>query len=63
MVEYSKIIEKQRSTLTIMHLEPHKRYIVSIKVHSADMISQMVEESTITMIDRKYCDLKTTKFI
>ncbi|CAI9549019.1 unnamed protein product, partial [Staurois parvus] len=52
VVEYSKRIEKHRSTLTIMHLEPHKRYVVSIKVHSADMISQMVEDSTITMIDR-----------
>ncbi|XP_073476147.1 receptor-type tyrosine-protein phosphatase beta isoform X2 [Aquarana catesbeiana] len=52
VVEYSKRIGKLRSTLTIMHLEPHKRYVVSIKVHSADMISQMVEESTITMIDR-----------
>ncbi|XP_072257466.1 receptor-type tyrosine-protein phosphatase beta isoform X1 [Pyxicephalus adspersus] len=52
VVEYSKRIEKNRSTLTIMQLEPHKRYVVSIKVHSADMISQVVEDSTITMIDR-----------
>ncbi|XP_069831294.1 receptor-type tyrosine-protein phosphatase beta isoform X1 [Dendropsophus ebraccatus] len=52
VVEYSKRIEKHKSALTIMHLEPHKRYVVSIKVHSADMISQVVEESTITMIDR-----------
>ncbi|KAM3925338.1 receptor-type tyrosine-protein phosphatase beta isoform 2-T2 [Leptodactylus fuscus] len=52
VVEYSKRIEKNRSALTIMHLEPHKRYVLSIKVHSADMISQVVEESTITMIDR-----------
>ncbi|XP_075065625.1 receptor-type tyrosine-protein phosphatase beta isoform X2 [Mixophyes fleayi] len=51
LVEYSKRIEKHKSVLTIMHLEPHKRYVVSIKVHSADMISQMVEDSTITMID------------
>ncbi|XP_073411626.1 receptor-type tyrosine-protein phosphatase beta isoform X1 [Dendrobates tinctorius] len=52
VVEYSKRIEKHKSVLTIMQLEPHKRYVVSIKVHSADMISQVVEESTITMIDR-----------
>ncbi|XP_040265825.1 receptor-type tyrosine-protein phosphatase beta isoform X1 [Bufo bufo] len=51
LVEYSKRIERHKSALTIMHLEPHKRYVVSIKVHSADMISQVVEESTITMID------------
>ncbi|KAG8577865.1 hypothetical protein GDO81_010317 [Engystomops pustulosus] len=52
VVEYSKRIEKHKAALTIMHLEPHKRYVVSVKVHSADMISQVVEESTITMIDR-----------
>ncbi|XP_068132782.1 receptor-type tyrosine-protein phosphatase beta-like isoform X2 [Hyperolius riggenbachi] len=52
VVEYSKRFGKARSTLTITHLEPHKRYVVSIKVHSQDMISQVVEDSTITMIDR-----------
>ncbi|KAM4676035.1 receptor-type tyrosine-protein phosphatase beta [Discoglossus pictus] len=51
-VEFSKRIERDKSMLTIMTLVPHKRYSVSIKVHSADMTSQVVEESTITMIDR-----------
>ncbi|XP_029453044.1 receptor-type tyrosine-protein phosphatase beta isoform X2 [Rhinatrema bivittatum] len=51
-VEFSKRIEKEKSVLTIMTLVPHKRYLVSIKVHSADMTSGVVEDSTITMIDR-----------
>ncbi|XP_063783539.1 receptor-type tyrosine-protein phosphatase beta isoform X2 [Pseudophryne corroboree] len=50
-VEFSRRLEKHTPMLTIMQLEPHKRYVVSIKVHSADMISQVVEDSTITMID------------
>ncbi|XP_074726670.1 receptor-type tyrosine-protein phosphatase beta isoform X2 [Strix uralensis] len=51
-VEFSKRIEKDKSLLSIMTLVPHKRYLVSIKVHSADMTSEVVEDSTITMIDR-----------
>uniref|UniRef100_A0A8C5R3G3 protein-tyrosine-phosphatase n=1 Tax=Leptobrachium leishanense TaxID=445787 RepID=A0A8C5R3G3_9ANUR len=51
-VEFSKRIEKDKSMLTIMTLVPHKEYVVSIKVHSADMTSEEVEASTITMIDR-----------
>ncbi|XP_053318377.1 receptor-type tyrosine-protein phosphatase beta isoform X2 [Spea bombifrons] len=51
-VEFSKRIEKDKSMLTIMTLVPHKQYVVSIKVHSADMTSEVVEDSTITMIDR-----------
>ncbi|XP_075602815.1 receptor-type tyrosine-protein phosphatase beta isoform X1 [Balearica regulorum gibbericeps] len=51
-VEFSKRIEKDKSVLNIMTLVPHKRYLVSIKVHSADMTSEVVEDSTITMIDR-----------
>ncbi|KAG8439679.1 hypothetical protein GDO86_005743 [Hymenochirus boettgeri] len=51
-VEFSKRIEKDKSSITITTLEPHKRYVVLIKVLSADMTSQMVEDSTITMIDR-----------
>lgn len=53
-VEFSKRIEKDKSLLNIMTLVPHKRYLVSIKVHSADMTSEVVEDSTITMIDRKW---------
>ncbi|XP_054034289.1 receptor-type tyrosine-protein phosphatase beta [Dryobates pubescens] len=51
-VEFSKRIDKDKSLLNIMTLVPHKRYLVSIKVHSADMSSEVVEDSTITMIDR-----------
>ncbi|XP_069084436.1 receptor-type tyrosine-protein phosphatase beta isoform X1 [Pleurodeles waltl] len=52
VVEFSKRIEKEKSLITIVMLVPHKRYLVSIKVHSADMTSGVVEDSTITMIDR-----------
>ncbi|XP_054844181.1 receptor-type tyrosine-protein phosphatase beta isoform X4 [Eublepharis macularius] len=51
-IEFSKRIEKDKSVLNIMTLVPHKRYLVSIKVQSADMTSEVVEDSTITMIDR-----------
>ncbi|MEE6480589.1 hypothetical protein FKM82_012615 [Ascaphus truei] len=51
-VEFSKRVEREKSLLTIMTLVPHKRYLVSIKVHSEAMTSEVVEDSTITMIDR-----------
>ncbi|XP_019370273.1 PREDICTED: receptor-type tyrosine-protein phosphatase beta isoform X1 [Gavialis gangeticus] len=51
-VAFSKRIEKEKSLFNIMTLVPHKRYMVSIRVHSADMTSEVVEDSTITMIDR-----------
>lgn len=51
-VEFSKKLEKEKSLLNIMMLVPHKRYLVSIKVQSAGMTSEVVEDSTITMIDR-----------
>lgn len=54
-VEFSRRIDKDKSLLNIMTLVPHKQYLVSIKVHSADMTSEVVEDSTITTIDRK-CD-------
>lgn len=53
-VEFSRKLEKEKSLLNIMMLVPHKRYLVSIKVQSAGMTSEVVEDSTITMIDRKY---------
>lgn len=52
-VEFSRKLEKEKSLLNIMMLVPHKRYLVSIKVQSAGMTSEVVEDSTITMIDRK----------
>nr|KAF6453597.1 protein tyrosine phosphatase receptor type B [Molossus molossus] len=51
-VEFSRKLEKERSLLNIVMLVPHKRYLVSIKVQSAGMTSEVVEDSTITMIDR-----------
>ncbi|KAJ8783652.1 hypothetical protein J1605_008695 [Eschrichtius robustus] len=51
-VEFSRKLEKEKSLLSIMMLVPHKRYLVSIKVQSAGMTSEVVEDSTITMIDR-----------
>uniref|UniRef100_A0A672TKI9 protein-tyrosine-phosphatase n=1 Tax=Strigops habroptila TaxID=2489341 RepID=A0A672TKI9_STRHB len=51
-VEFSRRIDKDKFLLNIMTLVPHKQYLVSIKVHSADMTSEVVEDSTITMIDR-----------
>lgn len=52
-VEFSRKLEKERSLLNIVMLVPHKRYLVSIKVQSAGMTSEVVEDSTITMIDRE----------
>nr|XP_036856157.1 receptor-type tyrosine-protein phosphatase beta isoform X1 [Manis javanica] len=51
-VEFSRKLEKEKSVFSIMMLVPHKRYLVSIKVQSAGMTSEVVEDSTITMIDR-----------
>uniref|UniRef100_A0A8C6FE39 Receptor-type tyrosine-protein phosphatase beta n=1 Tax=Monodon monoceros TaxID=40151 RepID=A0A8C6FE39_MONMO len=51
-VEFSRKLEKEKSLVNIMMLVPHKRYLVSIKVQSAGMSSEVVEDSTITMIDR-----------
>ncbi|XP_051818434.1 receptor-type tyrosine-protein phosphatase beta [Antechinus flavipes] len=51
-VEFSRKLDKDKSLLNIMTLVPHKQYRVSIKVHSEGMTSDVVEETTITMIDR-----------
>ncbi|XP_003798983.1 receptor-type tyrosine-protein phosphatase beta isoform X1 [Otolemur garnettii] len=51
-VEFSRKLEKEKSLLSIMMLVPHKRYLVSVQVQSAGMSSEVVEDSTITMIDR-----------
>lgn len=52
-IEFSRKLEKEKSLLNIMMLVPHRRYLVSIKVQSAGVTSEVVEDSTITMIDRK----------
>ncbi|XP_021511826.1 receptor-type tyrosine-protein phosphatase beta isoform X1 [Meriones unguiculatus] len=51
-IEFSRKLDKEKSLLNIMMLVPHKRYLVSIKVQSAGVTSEVVEDSTITMIDR-----------
>lgn len=51
-IEFSRKLEKEKSLLNIMMLVPHRRYLVSIKVQSAGVTSEVVEDSTITMIDR-----------
>ncbi|XP_044305733.1 receptor-type tyrosine-protein phosphatase beta isoform X2 [Varanus komodoensis] len=51
-IGFSRRIDRYISVFNIMMLVPHTRYLVSIKVQSADMTSEVVEESTITMIDR-----------
>uniref|UniRef100_A0A6J0SZ55 protein-tyrosine-phosphatase n=1 Tax=Pogona vitticeps TaxID=103695 RepID=A0A6J0SZ55_9SAUR len=51
-IEFSRRIDRERTVYNIMMLVPHTRYLVSIKVQSADMTSEVVEGNTITMIDR-----------
>ncbi|XP_043821143.1 receptor-type tyrosine-protein phosphatase beta isoform X2 [Dromiciops gliroides] len=51
-VEFSRRLDRDKSVLNIMTLVPHKQYRVSIKVQSEGMTSEVVEETTITMIDR-----------
>lgn len=65
-VEFSRKLEKEKSLLSIMMLVPHKRYLVSIKVQSAGVTSEVVEDSTITMIDRecpRRCALSAVLFV
>ncbi|XP_061495728.1 receptor-type tyrosine-protein phosphatase beta isoform X2 [Rhineura floridana] len=50
--EFSRRIEREKTVYNIMTLVPHTRYLVSIKVQSADMTSEVVKDNTITMIDR-----------
>ncbi|XP_074082245.1 receptor-type tyrosine-protein phosphatase beta isoform X1 [Macrotis lagotis] len=51
-VEFSRKLDRDKSVLNIMTLVPHKQYRVSIKVQSEGMTSEVVEDTTITMIDR-----------
>lgn len=60
-IEFSRRIEKERSMLNIMTLVPHTTYLVSIKVQSSDMTSEVVEDSTITSI-ASTCFVYTNRF-
>ncbi|MGH0136049.1 UNVERIFIED_CONTAM: hypothetical protein FKN15_060027 [Acipenser sinensis] len=57
---YSRRTGKDSSPYNIAKLEPHKRYIVSVKVLSDKMVSRAVEDSVITMIDRECGELLYT---
>ncbi|XP_051975125.1 receptor-type tyrosine-protein phosphatase beta-like isoform X2 [Xyrauchen texanus] len=49
---YSQRTAKETTVYLIKDLEPHKQYIVSVKVISDSMTSEAVMENVVTMIDR-----------
>uniref|UniRef100_A0A673GCE3 protein-tyrosine-phosphatase n=1 Tax=Sinocyclocheilus rhinocerous TaxID=307959 RepID=A0A673GCE3_9TELE len=49
---YSQRTVKESTVYLIKDLEPHKQYIVSVKVISDSMTSEAVMENVVTMIDR-----------
>uniref|UniRef100_A0A9J8DGJ8 protein-tyrosine-phosphatase n=1 Tax=Cyprinus carpio carpio TaxID=630221 RepID=A0A9J8DGJ8_CYPCA len=49
---YSQRTVKENTVYLIKDLEPHKQYIVSVKVISDSMTSEAVMENVVTMIDR-----------
>uniref|UniRef100_A0A672KZS4 protein-tyrosine-phosphatase n=1 Tax=Sinocyclocheilus grahami TaxID=75366 RepID=A0A672KZS4_SINGR len=49
---YSQRTLKENTVYLIKDLEPHKQYIVSVKVISDSMTSEAVMENVVTMIDR-----------
>ncbi|RXN09470.1 receptor-type tyrosine- phosphatase beta [Labeo rohita] len=49
---YSQRTVKENTVYLIKDLEPHKQYMVSVKVISDSMTSEAVMESVVTMIDR-----------
>lgn len=51
---YSRRTTRGTTTYVITQLEPHKRYAVSVKVISAGTTSEEVQDSVVTMIDRKH---------
>lgn len=50
---YSQRTVKENTVYLIKDLEPHKQYIVSVKVISDSMTSEAVMENVVTMIDRE----------
>lgn len=51
---YSRRTNRETTTYVITQLEPHKHYAVSVKVISAGTTSEEVQDSVVTMIDRKH---------
>lgn len=51
---YSRRTSRETTTYVITQLEPHKHYAVSVKVISAGTTSEEVQDSVVTMIDRKH---------
>uniref|UniRef100_A0A8D3E114 protein-tyrosine-phosphatase n=1 Tax=Scophthalmus maximus TaxID=52904 RepID=A0A8D3E114_SCOMX len=49
---YSRRTGRNSSTYVVSQLEPHKRYIVSVKVISDGTTSEEARDSVVTMIDR-----------
>uniref|UniRef100_A0A7N8WT85 protein-tyrosine-phosphatase n=1 Tax=Mastacembelus armatus TaxID=205130 RepID=A0A7N8WT85_9TELE len=49
---YSRRTSQNSTNYLIMHLEPHKRYTVSVKAISDSMTSEAAQDSVVTMIDR-----------
>lgn len=50
---YSQRTGQNTSSYIITHLEPHKRYSVSVKVMSEQTTSEEARDDTVTMIDRE----------
>lgn len=55
---YSRRTGRDSTAYVITQLEPHKRYTVSVKVISAGTTSEEVQDSVVTMIDRKHLVLQ-----
>lgn len=54
-VVYSRRTGKDSTSYVITQLDPHRHYTVYVKVISAGTTSSEVEDSIVTMIDRKRC--------
>lgn len=50
---YSQRTVRENTVYLIKDLEPHKHYMVSVKVISDSMTSEAVAENVVTMIDRE----------
>ncbi|KAL4641461.1 receptor-type tyrosine-protein phosphatase beta-like [Arapaima gigas] len=61
MLVYSRRVPRDSTLYVISHLEPHKRYTVSVKVISDSTTSEAAEDSVVTMIDRPPIPPLTTR--
>lgn len=58
---YSRRTSRESTSYVITQLEPHKRYIISVKVISDGTTSEEAEDSVVTMIDRPPLPPLTTR--